>query len=105
MKPKPKIDDGSQALFHSRLDNLINPRHELMLLAKVIDWERLDDVFGAWFDQRIFSDGAAGARDIYHLFHFLIFIGSSPVTGCSACGVRSWRRVSVIKCGNSINES
>lgn len=52
MKPKQKIDDGSHELFRSRLDNLINSRHELVLLAKAIDWKRLDEVFGALFDQK-----------------------------------------------------
>lgn len=37
MKPKQQIDDGSHELFRLRLDNIINPRHELMLLAKAID--------------------------------------------------------------------
>jgi len=52
MKPKQIIDDGSHELFRSRLDNIINPRHELVLLAKVIDWDRFDEKFGAMFDQK-----------------------------------------------------
>jgi len=52
MKPKQIIDDGSHELFRSRLDSIINPRHELVLLAKAIDWDRFDEAFGAPFHQK-----------------------------------------------------
>ena len=32
----------SDDLFRSRLDSIINPRHELVVLANKIDWDYLD---------------------------------------------------------------
>ena len=42
MKPKKPESDPSNDLFRSRLDNMLNMRHELVLLADRIDWEHLD---------------------------------------------------------------
>lgn len=49
MKPRQRHDDGSQDLFRSRLDNIINPHHELVRLAAAIDWPRFDDAFEPLF--------------------------------------------------------
>ena len=46
MHPKDRFDDGEEDLFRSRLLSIINPRHELVRLADVIDWPRFDDAFG-----------------------------------------------------------
>ncbi len=37
MHPKNRSDDGEEDLFRSRLLSIINPRHELVRLADVID--------------------------------------------------------------------
>ncbi len=49
MKPKERADDGAQDLFRNRLDNIINPRHELVQLAAAIDWKRFDEAFAPLF--------------------------------------------------------
>ncbi len=49
MKPKDRTDDGSEDLFRHRLENIINPRHELVRLAAAIDWERFDEAFSPLF--------------------------------------------------------
>jgi IS5 family transposase len=47
-KPEPPTDD----LFRSSLEAMLDPRHELLKLAKQIDWERFDTAFGAHFNER-----------------------------------------------------
>ena len=49
MRPRERHEDGSEDLFRHRLENLINPRHELVLLAYKIDWQRFDDAFAPLF--------------------------------------------------------
>ncbi len=44
MKPRKQRDNGEQDLFRARLDNIINPRHELVHLAGFIAWHRLEAV-------------------------------------------------------------
>ena len=39
-------------MFRSELLSIIDPRHELLKLAKLIDWERLDREFGALYAER-----------------------------------------------------
>ena len=43
MKSSPKKAPQSEDLFRSRLDQIINLKHELVLLADRIDWSYLDD--------------------------------------------------------------
>jgi len=52
MKPKQQLDDGSEDFFRSRLENIIDPRHELALLGKAIDWRRFDEAFGGLFREK-----------------------------------------------------
>ena len=49
MRPKRQEQSGSGDLFRSRLDQIINLRHELVLLAEVIDWEWLDREVGTLY--------------------------------------------------------
>lgn len=51
MHPKDRDDDGED-LFRSRLENIINPRHELVKLASAIDWRRFDAAFGAVYTDK-----------------------------------------------------
>jgi len=46
MRPHKPEGDGGEDLFRHRLENIINPRHELVRLADVIDWDRFDEAFG-----------------------------------------------------------
>ena len=44
MKPKPQPRDAFQ-LFQAHFDQMLNPEHELIQLARKIDWPRLDAAF------------------------------------------------------------
>ena len=48
MKPRTPEITPQGDLFRSRLENLIAPRHPLVLLARQIDWEGLNTEFGAF---------------------------------------------------------
>ena len=43
MRPKSTDQSGSGDLFRSRLDQIINMKHELVRLADEIDWDWIDD--------------------------------------------------------------
>ena len=51
-KPREPHDTGAQDLFRSRLDQIINMRHELVRLAQAIDWPHLEAHFG-----EVYTDG------------------------------------------------
>lgn len=51
-RPREKHGTGEQDLFRSRLDQIINMKHELVRLAQAIDWPVLEERFGA-----VYSDG------------------------------------------------
>ncbi len=51
-RPRERRDQGEQDLFRSRLDQIINLRHELVRLAGLIDWTHLEGRFG-----EVYSDG------------------------------------------------
>ena len=42
MRPKEPGGSDDPALFRSRLENIIDPHHPLVRLAKLIDWDRFD---------------------------------------------------------------
>ena len=44
MRPKSPAEDRDEDLFRSRLANILDPRHELLRLAGLIDWAALDAV-------------------------------------------------------------
>lgn len=52
-RPHERRETGKQELFRSRLDQIIDPKHELVLLAKVINWPFLEQRFG-----EVYSDKA-----------------------------------------------
>ena len=51
-RPRGKRETGEQDLFRSRLDQIIDMKHELVRLAQVIDWPVLEARFGS-----VYSDG------------------------------------------------
>jgi IS5 family transposase len=52
MKAQPIIHNPTPDIFGAELSMILNPRHELCLLAKQIDWENLDDEFGKLFPSK-----------------------------------------------------
>ena len=47
MRPKaPPIKDRQGHLFRTELSKIINPGHPMVRLAKAVNWDRLDEVFG-----------------------------------------------------------
>ena len=51
-RPREKRETGEQDLFRSRLDQILNMKHELVRLAQTIDWPMLEERFGA-----VYSNG------------------------------------------------
>jgi IS5 family transposase len=51
MRPK-QPDTANEDLFRSSLEAILDPGHELIGLAGLIDWERFDDAFGAHYHDR-----------------------------------------------------
>ena len=51
MKPKPQPRDSFE-LFQAHFDQLLDPGHELIQLARQIDWAHLDAVFVVLFQNR-----------------------------------------------------
>jgi hypothetical protein len=45
MQPKDQETETQYDLFKITLADLLNPRHELVLLAGKIDWQALDTAF------------------------------------------------------------
>jgi IS5 family transposase len=44
MQPS-KIDNSQSDLFSPRLSNILNPRHEMMVLEKMVNWDELEQEF------------------------------------------------------------
>ncbi|OHV81791.1 IS5 family transposase [Ensifer sp. LCM 4579] len=51
-RPRERRETGEQDLFRSRLDQIINMKHELVRLAQTIDWPLLERRFG-----EVYCDG------------------------------------------------
>ncbi|RWB39766.1 MAG: IS5 family transposase [Mesorhizobium sp.] len=51
-RPRERRETGEQDLFRARLDQILNMNHELVRLARTIDWPVLEARFGA-----VYSDG------------------------------------------------
>ena len=50
MNPKMSPQRHRQAnLFRTELVSMTNASHSLVRLAKVVDWDKLDEIFGATF--------------------------------------------------------
>ena len=52
MRPKPPEAEPQHELFRSALVNLVDPRHPLVRLAGLIDWERFEAAFGPLYTRR-----------------------------------------------------
>ncbi len=49
MKPQKPPESPTDDLFRHRLENLIDPRHELVKLSELIDWDQFDRQWGESF--------------------------------------------------------
>lgn len=49
MKPKETPRSGQGELFKARLDQILNPKHPLFVLADQMDWKYFEDAFGPLF--------------------------------------------------------
>jgi IS5 family transposase len=58
MRPK-QTGTPKEDLFRSSLEAILDPDHELIRLAGLIDWERFDDAFGAYYHE---AKGRRGLR-------------------------------------------
>ena len=47
-----KLPENQRELFRTRLEDLINPNHELALLAKAIDWEYFEQEFKPYYSDK-----------------------------------------------------
>jgi transposase, IS5 family len=47
MRPNERRDSGQQDLLRSRLDQIVDPKHPLVQLARRVDWPFLEQQFGA----------------------------------------------------------
>ena len=52
MRPRSPAEDRDEDLFRSRLASILDPRHELLRLAALIDWAALDAAFGPLYGIR-----------------------------------------------------
>src|SRR5947208_959140 len=52
MRPRERNERGEQDLFRSRLDQIIDMKHSLVTLARTVDWDFLEQAFGA-----VYTDG------------------------------------------------
>jgi transposase, IS5 family len=62
MKPRTPEVTPQDDLFRSRLENLIAPRHPLVLLARRIDWEGLNTEFGAFYEDAVVGQPPKATR-------------------------------------------
>ena len=57
MRPKPPDPADQPELFRARLDNLVDPRHPLVRLAGLIDWQRFENSFGPLYKDGVGRPG------------------------------------------------
>jgi hypothetical protein len=83
MRPKKHKTTGSNDLFRARLDQIINLKHELVLLAGKIDWDWIDGEIAPLYSENDrpgiatrFRIGLLLLKQIYGL----------PMKGCASAG-------------------
>ena len=72
MKPPRSAPSGMEDLFRSRLENIIDLRHELVRLAAAIDWEFFDEAYDAFYSEEgrpgIATRMMVGLHILKHMF-------------------------------------
>ncbi|MGY3133487.1 hypothetical protein ACVWZM_004169 [Bradyrhizobium sp. USDA 4501] len=94
MRPKKHKTTGSNDLFRARLDQIINMKHELVLLAGKIDWDWIDGEIAPLYSEN--SRPGIETRFIIGLL-FLKHIYGLSDEGGRALGARS-----VLPCASSL---
>ena len=57
MRPKQPAAEPQEDFFRARLENLVDPRHALVRLARLIDWGRFEAAFGPLYTDGIGRPG------------------------------------------------
>jgi transposase, IS5 family len=52
MRPPKHQENLQQDLFRHRLENIINMEHELVILARCVDWGKIDQYFGEFYAEK-----------------------------------------------------
>ena len=72
MKPLRKVSSGTEDLFRSRLENIINLRHELVVLGDRISWGFFDEAYDAFYSEEGWPGAPirlmVGLRILKHMF-------------------------------------
>ncbi|MBU0718342.1 MAG: hypothetical protein KJ749_08845, partial [Planctomycetes bacterium] len=84
MKPKPQRRDAFE-LFQAHFDQILNPGHELILLANKIDWSSLE---AAFVDSYCPDFGAPTGARPYRRVMLVFALDSSRKTKCSRSAKR-----------------
>ena len=50
MRPKERRETGQRDLFRARLDQIVDPQHPLVRLARAIDWHFLETRLGSVYE-------------------------------------------------------
>ena len=82
MRPKQQQTTGSSDLFWARLDQIINLKHELVLLAGKIDWTQIDGEVAPLYSEN-------GRPGIQTRFMIGPAVAGSTFTGCPMRGCGS----------------
>ena len=68
-----KLQENERGLFRTRLEDLINPDHELVLLANRVDWQYFEDEFKPYYPVRgapgVLIRTMAGCLMLKHLYN------------------------------------
>ena len=81
MRPKKHKTTGSNDLFRARLDQIINLKHELVLLAGKIDWNWIDGEIAPLYSE----NGRPGIETRFMIGLLLL----NTFTGCPMRGYAS----------------
>jgi len=68
MRPKKHKTTGSSDLFRARLDQIINLKHELVLLAGKVDWDWIDGEIAPLYSENGRPRDSRGQQRITHAY-------------------------------------
>jgi transposase, IS5 family len=83
MRPKKHKTTGSNDLFRARLDQIINMKHELVLLAGKIDWNWIDGEIAP-----LYSENGRPGIETRFMIGLLLLKHIYGLSDEGACGAR-----------------